>query len=370
MTRVYGWMPTWGVCVPVGTISRRLRCGPPSIQVVHERPTPTVDGRQPVAAQGDLVLGGRVALVAVELPLRVVLGLLAHVPITDHLRQHRRGGDGGTRGVGLDHGDHQLWQHHIGELRSDRSGFAPLHPRHRELLDHRIRRIGASPRAAAPDLGRSGAQQVPWTVHHQGARSELQSGQGPVGGQPPGQRHPPPVALGRAGMAHGGVGTPPGDVVEDRLAPVLGQHLGVAEPVRHRPGADVDVHHRHPDRQRTRPCTASDLVAARHPTVARPPQAPFHREARPANAGRRAAGAGAGAAGPGDRSRGRGHRLPTVTSAGHGGIIAPGSGSRPVGSHDSDPSEGMWDTCALATFQPAGVESHTWVWRPRISPSG
>ncbi len=165
----------------------------------------------------------RVALVAVERPRRVVLGLGAHQSVAADLGEDAGGGDDEAAGVGLDH---------------------PLD---------------------AADVRR---HEVPAAVDDRRVRHDGQLGDRPAGGETLRRRHPQLVALDLGGMPDAPRRAPRGDTIEQPLAVTLGEHLRVADAVE----PPVAGQHRGADRERAGPRAAPDLVDADDDRVAELPQ--------------------------------------------------------------------------------------------------
>ena len=239
-----------------------------------ERPAPPVDGRQPVAAQRDLVQGRGVALVALEVVGGEVLGLGAHDPVAHHLGQHGGGGHRRAAPVAAHHRHHRGGDRHRGQR--ERPGLGPGLRRRQQ----RRRRLGHGVRPRV-------AQQVVRAVDQQGVGPDLQRRQGPVGGEAQGGGHAPPVALPRGGVAHGAVGAPGGHLVEDPFPARLVEQLRVAQPRRHGARRHAAVDHHHPHAHRAGPGPPAHLVQPGHPPVAGAPEPALLVEPRPGRSGRR-----------------------------------------------------------------------------------
>ena len=124
--------------------------------VVHEHPRPPVDRRgTPRLQRGQMGLA-RVALVAVERPRRIVLGIGAHQPVAADLGEDAGGGHDEASGIGLDH---------------------PL------------------------DVADVWRHEVPTAVDDCGVRNDSQLGDRPAGGEALGRRHPELVAFDLGGMS-------------------------------------------------------------------------------------------------------------------------------------------------------------------------
>ncbi len=191
--------------------------------VVHEHPRPPVDRRRAPRLQGGEMGLARVALVAVERPRRVVLGLGAHHPVAADLGEDAGGGDDEAAGVGLDH---------------------PLD---------------------STDVRR---HEVPTAVDDGRVRHDGQLGDRPAGSEALRRRHPQLVTFDLGGMPDAPRRAPRSNTIEQPLAVTLGEHLRVADAVQ----PPVGGQHRGADRERAGPRTAPDLVDADDDGVAELPQ--------------------------------------------------------------------------------------------------
>ena len=105
--------------------------------VVHEHPRAAVDHRRAVRLQRRLVHRARVALVGVERPRRVVLGVDSHLPVAHDLGEDAGGGDAEAAGVGPHPaGDVADVRRHEVPLAVDHGGVGD----HTELVDRPLRR--------------------------------------------------------------------------------------------------------------------------------------------------------------------------------------------------------------------------------------
>src|SRR5215207_5522460 len=190
-------------------------------QALHEDPAAAVDRRRPPAAQRRLVAGTWVALVLVEPPPRVVLGLDLHDAIAGDLGEDRR------------------------------------------------RRDGQAARVAAHDaLGDAAADEVPLAVEQHAVGTQAQPLERPAGGQPLRFAHAQIVALVVGGVAHRPGRAPAGDAIEERLALLRRELLGVTHLVH----PAIARQHGGTERERTGPRAPSHLVHAHDHLVAGIPE--------------------------------------------------------------------------------------------------
>ena len=172
--------------------------------------------------RGEMVLA-RVALVAVERPRRVVLGVGAHQAVAADLGEDAGGSHDEAAGVGLDH---------------------PLD---------------------ATDVRRD---EVPAAVDDRRIGHDGELGDRPAGGEALGGGHAELVTLHLRGVTDAPGCTPLADTVEKALAVHLREHLRIADAVE----STVGWQHGGPDRQRAGPGAATDLVDPDDDRVAELPQ--------------------------------------------------------------------------------------------------
>ena len=170
-----------------------------------------------------------VALVVVEPPPGIVVGLGLHDPVAGHLGQDRCRGDRQAAGI-----------------------------------------------AADDPPGDAAADEVPLAVEQDPARRHPQPLQRPPGRQALGLTHPQLVTLLRRGVPDGPRRAPAADAVEQRLALVRQELLGVADLV----DPPIPGQHGGTDAEGTGPGTPADLVHADDDVVSGLPHLSLERQRR------------------------------------------------------------------------------------------